>query len=347
MVLIKYKDRTIIVAKMARDQILVLYNSPILPPNHPEALAEHDILDTVHDVVNILEDGGYSVKQVGIANDPQPLIYELQRNKPKAVFNLYEGLPGRPYSEATVAALLEWIGVPFTGCPSISLALCANKVVTKHILKAMGLPTPRYSVINNGTFTEWNLWPAIVKPACQDASIGIEQENVVTNVSDMQKQVNKLIKRFGTPILIEEMIQGRELHVNIIQNNIAKEIEVLPAVEIVYPIDGGGLWPIYTFTGKWDETSDEYNSIDFEISTEINNEQLIANLGRLTFSAFYCRDYARIDIRLDQEGIPYILEINPNPYLNSITLVKPLELKGMTHAKLILDMVQSAITRNS
>src|SRR5262249_39234874 len=93
-------------------RILVLYNQPVLPTDHPDAESEHDVLDTVADTVKILDAAGFDVRQLGIDYDPRPLLDELRDRRPDAVFNLFEGIATQPGTEVSVAALLEWLGVP-------------------------------------------------------------------------------------------------------------------------------------------------------------------------------------------------------------------------------------------
>src|SRR5580658_10498764 len=156
---------------MSQPAVLVLYNEPVLPAGHPDALSEYDVLDTVADTVKVLRSAGFAVHQLGINFDPRPLLDEIQNKRPDAVFNLFEGVATQTATEVSVAALLEWLNIPFTGCPSLSLALGRDKIRTKHLLTAAGLPTPEYLVIDQLPVPTWKAdWPAIVKPALQDAS---------------------------------------------------------------------------------------------------------------------------------------------------------------------------------
>ena len=112
------------------------------------------------------------MRKLGINADPQPLLDETRRSRPDAVFNLFEGVPTLLSSEVAVASLLEWLEIPTTGCPSACLSIARNKVVSKHLLAAAGLPTAKYAVIDRDLMPEWTSgWPAMVKPATQDASV--------------------------------------------------------------------------------------------------------------------------------------------------------------------------------
>jgi hypothetical protein len=113
---------------MTAPSVLVLYNEPVLPADHPDAGSEHDILDTVNDAYTVLSAAGFATTKLGVSRDPRPLLDALARERPHAVFNLFEGIATQPGTEVSAAALLEWLNVPFTGCPSAALALGRDKV---------------------------------------------------------------------------------------------------------------------------------------------------------------------------------------------------------------------------
>jgi D-alanine-D-alanine ligase len=128
---------------MTPPRLLVLFNRPTLPPEHPDAESEHDILYTADLVAKILHDAGAVVARLGVIDDPQEVIDGIREHKPDAVFNLYEGTAKWGNSEAYVAGLLELLRVPFTGCPTPALTLARNKPLTKCLIRGAGLPTRR------------------------------------------------------------------------------------------------------------------------------------------------------------------------------------------------------------
>src|SRR5262249_5317826 len=142
--------------------ILVLYNEPVLPVDHPDYHSEYDILDTTTDTVKVLEAAGFETTRLGINYDPQPLLDALKQKRPDAVFNLFEGMATPTGTAGGAAALLEWLNVPFTGCPSACLSLGRDKVRTKYVLSAAGIPTPEFAVIDSLPVPPWSWpWPAI------------------------------------------------------------------------------------------------------------------------------------------------------------------------------------------
>ena len=329
-------------------RILVLYNLPVLPADHPDAGSEHDILDTVNDTFNILVAAGFDTVKIGINYDPQPLLDELKRRPPDAVFNLFEGVPTHPDTEVGAASLLEWLRIPFTGCPSLALTLGRDKIRAKHLLSAAGLPTAEYMLVDELPSPKWaHAWPAIVKPAGQDASVGIDQKSVVTSQAELDERVAAVLEKYGPSVLVERFISGREFHVNMIEDRYKPGVpRVLPLAEIAFE-PTPGRWSVYTFTAKWDEHSDEYRTSPLKAPVFLPD----ADSARLTLIAercyrlFHCRDYARIDVRMDADGNFFVLEINPNPYLNSLALVNGAMEIGRTHEQVITELALAAVAR--
>ena len=336
---------------MKLPRILVLYNEPVLPADHPDAHSEHDVVETADDAYDVLRAAGFEVAKLGINYDPRPLLDYLQKNRPGAVFNLFEGLATQTGTEVGAAALLEWLNVPFTGCPSACLSLGRDKVRTKHLLSAAGIPTPEYMLVESLPVPEWGgEWPAIVKPVYQDASVGIDQKSVVTSQEELEERARHLFARFGAPVLVERFVFGREFHVNLIEERFAPQgspPRVLPVTEVVFQGAKPGRWPVYTYTAKWDEHSDEYATADIRTAVALTPDEL-ARLEPIAWSAFrtlQCRDFARLDVRLDPQGRFHVLEVNPNPYLNSITLVDGLKAIGKSHEWWLVEMALAALAR--
>lgn len=332
-----------------KPSVLLLYNEPVLPADHPDAESEHDIIDTVTDTYKILQAAGFETTQLGINYDPQPLLDTLKSNRPDAVFNLFEGIATQTGTEVSAAALLEWLNVPFTGCPSPCLSLGRDKVRTKYILSAAGIPTPEFAVVEALPAPRWRRgWPAIVKPAYQDASVGIDQNSVVTSQKQLDDRVEFVLATYGPPVVIERFISGREFHVNTIDDRTAPGVpRVLPLCEIAFTSTAPGRWPVYTYAAKWDEKCDEYKCAPLRCPVEIPADDFarLELIAQRAYRTLQCRDYARVDVRMDERGQFYVLEMNPNPYLNSIALVNGLNHIGLCHEWLLVEMALSAIER--
>ena len=331
--------------------ILVLFNEPVLPADHPDAGSEHDIFDTVKNTVRVLDAAGFAVRQLAISYDPQPLLDEIKLRRPDAVFNLFEGLATQTSTEVSVAAFLEWLGVPFTGSPAACLAIGRDKIRTKHLLAAAGLPTPEFRIVDALPAPKWaGGWPAIVKPACQDASVGIDQASVVTTQKQLDARVQYVLDHYGPPVLVEQFVFGREFHANMIEHGADqpnRPVTLLPLAEIAFKHTNPDHWPVYTFTAKWNVDSDEYKATPLLDKVELPADALarLRVLGTKAFRLLQCRDYARLDVRMTAAGDFFVLEVNPNPYLNSQALVSGMEALGKTHEHLVVDLALGALAR--
>jgi D-alanine-D-alanine ligase len=183
-----------------------------------------------------------------------------------------------------------------------------------------------------------------VKPACQDASVGIDQGSVVTSQVQLEARAAMLFERFGGTVLVEQFITGREFHVNLIEEN--GRPRVLPPTEIRFAA-GEGFWPVYTYEGKWNESSVEYKNtpLDTGISLPSPLRERVDEICSAAFQLIGMRDYGRVDLRVTSEGEPFVLEVNPNPYLNSIALVDGLKAIGRNFPDFIRGMVRNALQR--
>jgi D-alanine-D-alanine ligase len=234
--------------------------------------------------------------------------------KPDIVFNISEGMRG-PSREAQIPAILEMLGIPFTGSDSLTLGICLDKSRAKEILSYYKILTPPFVVIESlRQLSEANFpLPCIVKPLYEGSSKGIYNASVVRTAEELKRQVKRVLSDYNQPALVEKFISGREFTVAVLGNGI--DINVLPIVEIRFDSLPDGVNPIYSYEAKWIwDTLD--NPIDVhecpaKIPTKLQKE--IEAVCRETYRVLRCRDWCRIDIRLDEEGRPNVLELNPLP----------------------------------
>src|SRR5262249_22588320 len=171
------------VVDMGRERILVVYNEPVLPEDHRDSYSEVEVLENVTAVAEVLREEGYDTRSVGVHRDPGVLIDAVRDFDPDAAFNLFEGSADHYVTEPYLAGLLDWLDVPFTGCPCPALLLAQNKHLTKRLLQQAGVPTAPFVLLDSVPDEDPGLtWPLIVKPACQDSSVGIDQASVVTDL---------------------------------------------------------------------------------------------------------------------------------------------------------------------
>lgn len=295
--------------------VLILYNEPVLPPDHPDADSEHDVLYTADVIGRNLKKCGLAVRRLGVSNDISGLLSGLKSLAPDVIFNLYEGTAEWGDTEVYVAGLLEWMKIPYTGSPTQPLLLCRSKPLTKSLLSGVGLPTARFLHVSAAPCPPHDLgWPVMVKPASEDGSVGITQDSVVTTQEQLDARIEYLVKTYGGSVLVEQFILGREFHVSLLERD--GRLDVLPFSEILFHGSGeAGQWPIISFDAKWRPGTKEFENTPAKNPADVDPElqARVADVVRRAFRATGCRDYARIDLRVDATGQPYILEVNPNP----------------------------------
>jgi len=294
-------------------RVAVLHNAPALPPSHPDAVSEADVVEVALAVVDALRREGLDARPLAAAPPIGPLVESLDHSRPDVVFNLIEGFGGFSAGEARVTALLELMGLPYTGCPSEAQALCHSKGRTKAILRGLGLPTAPFALVGAGeSVPDLEVaGPWIVKPDGEDASLGIDQASVVTDRAGLLARVDDLREAHGGRVVVEAYLPGLEFNVGVLA---LPEVAPLPVAEVVFDPPAGA-WPILTYAAKWSAGSLEDRASPVRCPARIE-PALAERLGRLAVAAFRatgCRDYARVDLRLDARGEPMVLEVNPNP----------------------------------
>jgi D-alanine-D-alanine ligase len=230
------------------------------------------------------------------------------------VFNICEDINGNSQTEINIPAILNLLNIPYTGSDIFSLVMTNDKQKTKHILVRERIPTPRYRIYHTSQKIPYPLkFPAIVKPNNEDGSLGIDSGAVVHNTEELQKRVAYILQEFRQPALVEEFMDGRELHVSIFGNY--PEIEILPISEIVFENFPEGKPKITDYNAKWLEESEEYKNTPVKCPAELDPhlEEKIRRIAIKCAEIFRFRDYGRVDIRLDSKGKPHVLEVNANP----------------------------------
>ena len=309
-------------------KILICYNAPVSifkfyngKPGDEEAkandLSENNFLKDLKNVENLLSEYFSEVKSLAVDRDVQKTINNINAFGPDVIYNFVESVEGISYFEWCMTGLFELLNYEFTGCTPITLGNCLNKARTKAILKSRGLLTPEYRILKKTKrFTEKEIklnYPMILKLLNEDASIGISELSVVKNYTELRKQFSFLVETYNQDVILEEYIQGRELNVAILGGN------ALPISEINFSGLPEDFPNIVTYDGKWTEGSVYYNftkpvcpaQLGERITKKVHDTALAA------YNAMNCRDYSRVDIRLSNEGIPYVIEVNPNPDISA------------------------------
>jgi D-alanine-D-alanine ligase len=261
------------------------------------------------------------------------------------VFNWCEEIPGVPRSCWMGAQELERQGFTYTGADYASLLLSQDKRQVKKRLKDSGIPTARWQIFESASAVDWDLFPAIVKPAFEHYSLGIERESVVQSQVDLIRRVGYVNEKHHQPALVEEFIDGREFHVGMIGNHTP---QMLPPAEIDFSAFNDIHDRLCTYEANFDRSSLAYRSITTRLPIELTTEELSsieqAVLG--TYRATDCRDFARMDMRL-KDGVFYILDVNPNADISPETsLIKAAEMVGYSYGQFGSLLVNLAAQRH-
>lgn len=325
-------------------RVAVLYNAPVLPAGHPDAESEGSVVRVARAVLKALKSQGARPWLLAAKPPVYRLVNRLKTQRPKVVFNLIEGFGGHSAGESWVTALLELMGIPYTGCPPEAQGLCRQKGRTKALLAGFGLPTAAFAVVREGEPLPSLPFPLIVKPEGEDASLGIDQGSVVIEESSLRDRIDLVRGRHGGAVLVETYLPGREFNVGVIGRENPRALSV---AEVVYNGDDGA-WPILTYDAKWSPGSAEdlRSPVLCPAEMERGLAEELQDLAVRAFVAAGCRDVARVDFRLDAAGRPMILEINPNPDLDpNAGWARALKASGLEYADTLASFVAAAKDR--
>jgi D-alanine-D-alanine ligase len=278
---------------------------------------------------------------------------KLKSLDPDIVFNIAEGFFGES-REAQIPTILEMLQIPYSGSDPLTLATCLDKARTKEILSYHGIPNAPFFIAEHVSQIEnTNLnFPLFVKPVWEGSSKGIFTSSYVNNKKELAEQVERINTEYSQPALIEEFLSGREFTVSILGNG--KEAEVLPIVEIDYKDFPKGFIPIYSYEAKWilDTKENPLNVFSCPAKLSPVLETKIKQIALQAYNALKCRDWSRIDIRLDANNIPNIIEINPLPGIlpdpkENSCFPKAARTAGISYDEMLNKVLLAAARRNN
>lgn len=322
---------------------------------HPKAKKSEDLGDSSA-VKHALVSLGHKASVLGLGEDVAPKLHALAKKKPRLVFNLCDTLAGKSELGPTVAALLSVYGLSFTGARADGLMLSKRKHDVKAVLVREGLPTPKYQTIADNealkTFTLALEPPVILKLTAEHSSIGIDSKSVCFDEKETKARAKDLFKRFRQPVLIEEYVGGREFYVSFVGD----PPRALPLMEMPFDHLPPGALPIRSFDTKWFEKSSNKMSIDPRWAAPVpyrappvpwcGTIDDISEVCRRAFLAIGCRDWGRVDLRLDRGGVPMIIDVTPNTYLGKdAPCIRAAAAAGLSYERFIERVIQKALTR--
>jgi D-alanine-D-alanine ligase len=314
-----------------------------------DAFAEWDSPTTIAAVESALSHLGKVIRLEALEDFPE----RLRDTRPDIVFNIAEGFHG-VNREAHVPAICEFFGIPYSGSDPFTLSLCLDKARTKETLTFHGIPTPKFAVVEEIQEIESRtadlLLPLFVKPLHEGSSKGITDANLCWDRRQLSAQAKFLLENYDQPVLVEEYLPGKEFTCAVLGNG--ADATVLPIVGMNFETLPKGALPIYSFDAKfvWDRPE---NPLDiFQCPARITRD-LQASIERVTLDAFRvlgCRDWARIDVRLDAAGVPNVLEVNPLPGIlpdpaDNSCLPKAARAAGIGYDELIQNCLKNAAAR--
>jgi D-alanine-D-alanine ligase len=311
-----------------------------------DLLAECDSDETIEAVVRAL---GERHDIIPIEADDEAYLH-LKEIRPDLVFNMAEGLIG-PNRESHIPAICEMLGIPYTGSDPLTLGICLDKSRAKEILSYYKIPTAPFWVVENGFGISLGVkLPAIVKPLHEGSSKGIKDNAVVRTRAELKDRVREIRALYKEPVIIEQFLTGREFTVGVLGN--PPNLEILPIVEIDLSQLPPGANPVYSYEAKWvwDKPEKPLEIFHCPADISLDLKSRIEDIVRKTVEVLRIRDWARIDIRLDERGEPNILEVNPlpgvlpNPEDNSC-LPKAARTAGYSYSALLHRVVDAAATR--
>lgn len=318
-------------------KIALLFDGASALGTRPDLL----ILDSVEAIERVLVADGHSVVRVPVHEDAR-WVERVRRGKFDLAFNMCEGIDGVAAMESPVIGVLELLELPYTGASSWTTALCLRKHLTNAILDRAGLPVPAYGVARRGGAIPAIEFPAICKPAAEDASLGVEQSSVVRSGRALRRRLTEMHERWRE-VMVQRFIDGREINVGIVAG------EVLPIAEIRFDDMPRGKWHIVSYRSKWDSGSDEDRGTTPQCPADLDGP-LAKSIRRVALEAWHAvggSGYGRVDLRVDADGHPWILEVNANPDIApDAGLARMARAAGMDYAALIRTVCEEALTRD-
>ncbi|MFA5156543.1 MAG: ATP-grasp domain-containing protein [Candidatus Omnitrophota bacterium] len=312
----------------------------------PDYFSEFDSEETINAIISAIRNRGHEV--CGVNAGQENLFSYFKRNRVDMVFNIAEGRAGK-FRESEIPAILDYLDIPYTGSNTFSLALALNKAVTKKILKAENIPTPQFQVFSKGNedLDQALKFPLIVKPNCEGSAKGINASNVVNSKDGLYKKAEEIIGLYKQEVLVEEFIHGKELTVGVLENGKATALPILE-IDFTACVKSGEYF--YSWRMKEFQGNAELGLMpNFYCPARLDKETeaKVKEIAIRTHQAVGCFDISRTDIRLDENNVPYVLEINPLPGLDPKESNFPIMAyaAGMKYDELIDAILTSAAER--
>lgn len=299
------------------------------------------------DIEKALKKRGYKTTFFDF-NNFNKAFFGLQKSDVDLVFNACERINNSTLLEPHAAALLDLLQIPYTGSNPHTLSLCVDKIRVKKLLNYHNIPTPKWDyayTLEDKISTDLQ-YPLIVKPSNRDNSFGINNDSVVTDKKQLERQMKLIIQELKCPALIEEYIEGDEYNVTILGNE-NNDLRILPLSRSIFEKLPKGYWHIYPIDAKLNR--EPYNQIIKQFPPKNipkNLEKLLTEIAVDTYNIMDCHDYGHVEIRVDKNNNPYVLELNPNPSINrKDILTSCAKVAGFDYVDLLEEIIGITINR--
>jgi len=298
-------------------RILALVHEHLVPPEDTTGI---DVLEAEwkmeYDVIETLREMGHEVRVLGVHDDLAGIRPAAGFFEPHIVFNLMEAFAGVTTFDQNVVSYLELLRLRYTGCNPRGLIFARDKALSKKLLAYHRIPVPDFSVVRYGrkpALPKKMHFPLIVKSLFFEASAGISQASVVEDEEQLDRRVHFIHESLGTAAIVEQFVDGRELYVGVLGN---ERLDVLPVWEMSFAQMPENRWRIATERVKWNTQYQKRNGI-MTNAAKLDTAAVdhIQRIAKRAYRALDLNGYARIDLRMDEEGRAYVLEANPNPNL--------------------------------
>lgn len=327
--------------------VALVYNSCMLgtPDEASDTSGMSELRLMIRRMASVLRRLKHRVTVLPLAQNLLSFQHRLRRLRPDVVFNQYDDVVHGALYEMRVAALVRMLGFPMTGSPALALGLTRSKYMTASLLHGVGIPIPpRTELLERVGDVDRHPWqfPVIVQASQEHAGIGLERDSVVTSKKALRNKVRHILRTYKQPALVQRFLHGREFNVGILGG---RKPCVLPLAEVNYSQLPPEIPPIMSYAAKWLENSVEYRKTSV-ICPAVVEPDLAREIGRTALRAFRAVSgwgYGRVDIRLDGNGQPRVLEVNCNPSLEEdVALARSAAASGISYPQLLQSIINAA-----
>jgi D-alanine-D-alanine ligase len=333
---------------MKRLHIALIYNgssgnTPELPEDRSSTA---DLRQMIRFMARTLRRLGHTVTVLPLVNDLFAFQRKLRRLRPHVVFNQYEDFAHGGLYDMWLVALVRMMGFPLTGASALALGLSHYKFTTLSLLSGVGIPVPPHTtLLETVRAVDQHKWsfPLIVQPSQEHAGVGLDRNSVVHSKKDLRNKVREILRTYNQPALAQRFLSGREFNVGIIGG---KRMRILPLAEVNYSNLPTEFPPIMSYAAKWMETTTEYQKTSVICPADVDPD-LANQISQVALDAFRAVGgwgYGRVDVRLDESGAPYVLDVNCNACLDEgMGLARSAEKAGIAYPQLLQIILRAAL----